>query len=387
METDGAGDGWSWVEWAEASTDDEFRRDRPAKHHWSESRRCGGQPTLPFLLQDNDGRCASVQLYKHAGEQPQACLDVATQGITHQYPDMEPHEAKSLGNQVLCMIAEYHLTGLTQGMSSISPVLPKVAQDLLPPIEDYLAGGEFQGSRDVRVVEKAKTLRIAAWLHHLDMATDGDETASLSLEATQHGRGPLLELLLAPMTSSLTLTEVVQCVLAKNWHRIESLLDDLQECHTQLWGELDDLIESQKGETIKSSQRRIKKEMDLIRKDLEDLSLAISQHEFHLGWGQVEETTTSEDSSSDHGAGDVEAAEMAIMPLANDAPPVSATTQPSDPPPVEEEAPLMEVDEGNDGPPPASPVSPGEDEILTGGGVTGVEGEMANLKVSSPKGQ
>ena len=127
--------------------------------------------------------------------------------------------------------------------------------------------------------------------------------------------------------------------------------------------------------------------MDLIRKDLEGLSLAISQHESCLRQDQAEETTTSEDSSSDHGAGDVEEAEMAIMPVADDAPPVSATTQPSDPPPVEEEAPLMEVDEGNDGPPLASPVSPREDEILTGGGTTGVEGEMANLKVSSPKGQ
>ena len=37
--------------------------------------------------------------------------------------------------------------------------------------------------------------------------------------------------------------------------------------------------------------------------------------------------------------------------------------------------------------PPASPVSPGEDKILTGGGAAGVEGEMANLKVSSSKGQ
>ena len=80
METGGVGDGRSWAEWAEASTDDEFRRDRPTKHHWSESRRCGGQPTLPFQLQDNDGRCASVQqLYGHAGEQPRACLDVAPQ--------------------------------------------------------------------------------------------------------------------------------------------------------------------------------------------------------------------------------------------------------------------------------------------------------------------
>ena len=61
METGGVGDGWSWAEQAEASTDDEFRRDRPTKHRQSESRRCGGQPTLPFPLQDNDGRCASVQ--------------------------------------------------------------------------------------------------------------------------------------------------------------------------------------------------------------------------------------------------------------------------------------------------------------------------------------
>ena len=159
METGGVGDGQSWMEWAEASTDDEFGRDRPMKHRQSESRRCGGRPTLPFLLQDNDGRCASVQqLYEHAGEQSQACLDVAAWRITHQYPDMKPCKANSLGNQVLCMIAEYHLTGLTQGSSSISPVLPETAQDLLPPIEDYLAGGEFQGSRDVRVMERAKTL-------------------------------------------------------------------------------------------------------------------------------------------------------------------------------------------------------------------------------------
>ena len=56
------------------------------------------------------------------------------------------------------MIAEYHLTGLAQGPSSNSPVLLEVAKDLLPPIEDYLAGGKFQGTRDVRVMERAKTL-------------------------------------------------------------------------------------------------------------------------------------------------------------------------------------------------------------------------------------
>ena len=239
----------------------------------------------------------------------------------------------------------------------------------------------------MRVVERAKTLRIAAWLHHIDMATDGDETASLSLEATRHGRGPLLELLLAPMMSSLTFMEVVECVLAENWHRVKSLLDNLQGCHAQLQGELDDLIESQKRESLKSSQKRIKKEIDLRWKDLESLSMAISQHESSLGrgWDQPEETTTSDDGLSDHGAGDTEEARMAITPVADDTPPVSAMTHPPDPPPAEEQT--MEVDDGNDGQPPASPVSPREDEILTGGGVVGVEGEMANLMVSSHRGQ
>ena len=91
METGGVRDGQSWADQAETSTDDEFRRDRPVKCHWSTSRRPEGQPTLPFPLQDNEGRCASVQqLYQHAGEQPRACHNVAAQGMTHQYPDMEP---------------------------------------------------------------------------------------------------------------------------------------------------------------------------------------------------------------------------------------------------------------------------------------------------------
>ena len=78
---------------------------------------------------------------------------------------------------------------------------------------------------------------------------------------------------------------------------------------------------------------------------------------------------------------------LAITPVADDAPPVSAMTHPPDPPPVKEQTHPMEVDDGNDGQPPASPVSPREDELLTGSGAVGVEGEMANLKVSSPRGQ
>ena len=76
---------------------------------------------------------------------------------------------------------------------------------------------------------------------------------------------------------------------------------------------------------------------------------------------------------------------MAIAPVADDTPLESTTTQSSDPLPAQGQAHAMEVDDEDGGPPPASPISPGEDDLLTGGGAVGVEGEMANLKVSSPK--
>ena len=142
------------------------------------------------------------------------------------------------------MIAEYHLTSNAQGSSSLSRVLPEEARDLLPPIEDYVGGGAFQGTRDVRVVDRAKTLQIATWLHRLDMAAEGDEIASQTLEAARHRKGPLLDLLLAPMTGSLTFTEVVDHVLDKKQCRAESLLAKLQGRCTWIRGELDDLTEA-----------------------------------------------------------------------------------------------------------------------------------------------
>ena len=254
METGGAGDGQSWVEQVEASADNEFQRDRPAKRHRSQSRRREDQPTLPFLLQDNKGRCTSAQQpYQHAGEQPRACHNVATLSITHLHPELLLREARSLGNQVLCMTAEYHLTGSAQGSSSLNPVLPEAVQDLLPLIEGYIAGGAFQGMRDVRVVDRAKTLRIATWLHRLDMLVEGDGMTSQTLEVERHGRGPLMDLLLAPMMSSLTFVEVVECVLDINQHRAESSLDDLRGRRAWIRGELDDLIEACREESDKPS--------------------------------------------------------------------------------------------------------------------------------------
>ena len=159
METGGVEDGQSWVEQVEAGTEEEWRRDRPTKQPWSSPRRWEIQSPHPFLLQDSEGRHEAVQqLYHHAGEHAPARHDVAAQGMASHHPDLEVGAAKSLNNMVLCMISEYHLMCLSQGPSYISPVLLEAAKNLLPSMEEYMAGGDFQGTRDVRVLERAKTL-------------------------------------------------------------------------------------------------------------------------------------------------------------------------------------------------------------------------------------
>ena len=95
----------------EAGEDETFQRSRPAKCTWSQSRRREPKPPLPFPLWDSEGRLASIsQLYVHAAEQPIAHHNVAGSAIMHLHPEMLPQNARCLGNQVTCMIAEYHLT-------------------------------------------------------------------------------------------------------------------------------------------------------------------------------------------------------------------------------------------------------------------------------------
>ena len=191
METGGVGNGQSWAECIEAGADEGFQRTRPTKHPRSQSRRREPRPLLPFPLQDSEGRLASIsQLYEHAAEQPVTHHNMAGRGIMHLHPEMLLQKARHLGNQVACMIAEYHLTSSAQGPSSLSPIIPQEAAALLPPLKNYVPSIAFEGTRDVKVVDCAKTLQVAVWLHRLDMATEGEGMASETLEASRHQQGP-----------------------------------------------------------------------------------------------------------------------------------------------------------------------------------------------------
>ena len=116
------------------------------------------------------------------------------------------------------------------------------------------------------------------------------------------------------------------------------------------------------------------------RKDLESLKEHISQQESHLEQDVSEEDIPESDDLLNQGA----ETEMATAPGANDTPSESASAPVSDSLPSEDHA--MEVDKGVVVPPPTSPVSQDDDNLLTGSDAVGVEAGLAHLLVSSPSG-
>ena len=95
----------------------------------------------------------------------------------------------------------------------------------------------------------------------------------------------------------------------------------------------------------------------------------------------MEDNTPDDDDLFGHGA----QARMATAQGVNGAPSESATTQASDTPPTEGQTHAMEVDDEGIRSPPASPVSPADDDLLSGSGAIGVEADLAHLTVSSPR--
>ena len=245
------------------SVEAEFQWARPPKHPHSQSRRQETGPRLPFPLLDEEGRLASVvKLYEYAGEQPSPQHDVAGRAIRNLHPEILPRDAQRLGNQVSCMIAEYHLTSSARVSKTMCPVLPEAAKLLLPAIKTYVSNISFEGTRDVRVLDRARTLRVAVWLHRLDMAVGGDQSASEALDESQHCLGHLLESFLIPTTHDLMFREVVSCCLYENQRDTECHLNDLVKHRNRICKELDDLVEAHR-KSSGSSRRRMKKEIDL----------------------------------------------------------------------------------------------------------------------------
>ena len=151
------------------------------------------------------------------GKDPPPC-NIASEAIWAYYARVEPRTVKTWACQVLCMISEYHMACVTRGSPVTSPILPGVIEDRLPPLTDYTLPEDRSGMTDVRVRDhQARTLRVAVWLHRLDMALSEEPAASGSLVRAQHSLGCLLAYFLAPGTAwGLQFEDVIDQVLRES---------------------------------------------------------------------------------------------------------------------------------------------------------------------------
>ena len=270
-------------------------RSSSRKRRRSQSRRWDSRPTVPFPLQDHEGRLQALQtLYEEARGNRLASEMTALRGLREGHLELGAEELQRLNNQVLLMIAEYHLTSTSQGTHHVLPVLPEGAAQLMPPLEDYLPGS-FDGCRDIRVMDRAQILRITTWLHRLDLcATYGVEiTASPRVE--DYNIGPLLEYFLMPKLSDITFGEVTSTVSQENRRDMEISLRDLHEERDSLQNEIELLARARDNEQWRETKKTLKKWLDTSRRNLHSNQERISWLEELLGLGQSLEPPTGQD--------------------------------------------------------------------------------------------
>ena len=166
-EREGAGDGRTWYE----------------QSIWGAGGEAFEAQGPPYLIGTAQVRWEAIgQIYDHmASKDPPPC-NVASEAIQAYYPRIEARTSKTWACQVLCMISEYHMACVTRGSPVTSPILPGVIEDKLPPLTGYALSEDKSGVTDVRVRDhQARTLRVAVWLHRLDMALSKEPAASGSL--------------------------------------------------------------------------------------------------------------------------------------------------------------------------------------------------------------
>ena len=146
----------------------------------------------------------------------------------------------------------------------------------------------------MRVTEhKAKSLHVAVWLHHLDMALHG---TSGSLVQSKHVRGPLLGYLLAPGTGNLCFEEVTTRVLREDyeWHeRVKQIsTSSLHKCNhqrTKFLKELDRLAKKLDAAGDQGIQRETEARMSVIHTALPKVEASITKYEDHLEKSRIRE--------------------------------------------------------------------------------------------------
>ena len=112
-------------------------------------------------------------------------------------------------------LSEFHLTSACSPPGMCALVLPPVVEAELPPQENYLHEDEL-GSQDICIHCIATIKGLGAWLHRVDMTTQFNEARANSPCSRDHELGTLLDFLLMPENTGISLRHILDRVVAEN---------------------------------------------------------------------------------------------------------------------------------------------------------------------------
>ena len=270
---EGAGDGWDWYE----------------RSIWGAEGGKSEPQGPPYPTGTAQARREAIgQIYNHVDGKDPPPYNIASEAIQAYYPGIEPQTLKTWACQVLCMISEYHMACMTRGSPVSSPILPGVIEDRLPPLTDYALPEDRSGVTDVRVQDhQARTLRVAVWLHRLDMALSEEPAASGSLVRARHSLGHLLAYFLAPGTAwGLQFEDVIDQVLRENRRHNERKRNEstssLQKCcsrQTKLRDEFNAVSKTMEVITKGRSCREMEQRLNALQTSLNVVETSITKFE------------------------------------------------------------------------------------------------------------
>ena len=172
----------------------------------------------PFLIVSAQVRWEAVgQIYGRVdGKEPPAS-NIILRALRAYYTRVDLPTLNTWACQVLCMIAEYHMACVTRGSPITSQILPEELKECLLPLTNYAPPEDCASVTDVRVWDnRAWTLCVAVWCHHLDMAVS-DPDSSGFLVRSRHQMGHLMAYFLGPGTTwRLQFEDMVAQVLREN---------------------------------------------------------------------------------------------------------------------------------------------------------------------------
>ena len=267
------GDGWDWYE----------------RSIWGAEGGTSEPQGPPYPIGTAQARQEAIgQIYNHVdGKDPPPC-NIASEAIQAYYPRIKPQTLKTWACQVLCTISEYHMACMTRGSPVTSPILPGVIEDRLPPLTDYALPEDRLGMTDVRVQDhQARTLRVAVWLHRLDMAPSEEPTALGSLVWARHSLRHLLAYFLAPGTAwGLQFKDMIDQVLRENGRhnqrKCNQFASFLQKCHgrqTKLCDKFDAVSKTMEVITEGRSCREMEQRLNTLQTSLNAVETSIMKFE------------------------------------------------------------------------------------------------------------